>query len=416
MSFTSGAVSCWPDVRLTAAARAASMFGQLLVTTTLALALQNAGAGGLAVSGLLLAGCAPIALLSPLAGRLADRADSRLLLVATGTGQTLACALLAFTSTPALAIALVALLSCGVAVTQPTLAALLPAMVRPADLARAGGLTQTAISLGTLAGPAVAGLLIGWSGTRVPLLVAAAGYSMLVAAGVLVRTRRVGAHPRTGNGVSWRVRDDRLILALIASLAAALGTASAINEIEVFFVRESLHASTTVYGVIAASWAAGALLGSAVFARHGGRWTGLPRLILLMMAGCCGAILASSAATHPLAVVPLWLLGGACNAGVNVFMGVLIAQRVPETARGRAFAAMTSAAQGATMAGYLLAGPLIEVFPARSLVAAAGLSGLVAVALTHFPVRRASGRRRDIADSTPVLAAVGHRAGDSVES
>ena len=91
---------------------------------------------------------------------------------------------------------LVALLACGLAVTQPTLAALLPAMVRPADLPRASAISQTAGSLGALAGPALAGLLVGQFGTRVPLLLDAVSYLALVAAGLLLRTRRGGRPAR----------------------------------------------------------------------------------------------------------------------------------------------------------------------------------------------------------------------------
>uniref|UniRef100_UPI001E2ACC61 MFS transporter n=1 Tax=Micromonospora sp. DH13 TaxID=2857013 RepID=UPI001E2ACC61 len=79
--------------------------------------------------------------------------------------------------------------------TQPVLAALVPAMVTPGDLPRASALNQTAGTLGALAGPALAGLRVGQFGTRVPLLLDAASYLALVAAGLLIRTRRGGARP-----------------------------------------------------------------------------------------------------------------------------------------------------------------------------------------------------------------------------
>ena len=55
MSFTSSVPSRWSDVYVTAGTRAISMAGEALVATTLALALQDRGAGGLTVSGLWLA-------------------------------------------------------------------------------------------------------------------------------------------------------------------------------------------------------------------------------------------------------------------------------------------------------------------------------------------------------------------------
>lgn len=113
----------------------------------------------------------PLVVLAPLTGRLADRVDSRTLLVGAGAGQAAICVALAYADGTALTIVLVALLACGLAVTQPTLAALLPEMVRPDDLPRATAVNQTAGSVGVLVGPALAGLLVGRFGTTVPLLV-----------------------------------------------------------------------------------------------------------------------------------------------------------------------------------------------------------------------------------------------------
>ncbi|MGC4792606.1 MFS transporter [Micromonospora saelicesensis] len=198
MSFTTDE-SRWSDVWIAAAARGTTICGDFLAATALALALQGAGAGGLAVSGLLLAATLPLVVLAPLAGRLADRTDSRTLLVTIGFGQAAICALLAVVEQPVLVVGLVALLACGLAVTQPCLAALLPAMVRPADLPRASAISQTAVSLGALGGPVLAGLLVGQFGTRIPLLLDAATYLALVVAGLLLRTRRGGRRPATAS-------------------------------------------------------------------------------------------------------------------------------------------------------------------------------------------------------------------------
>ena len=127
MSFTSRLrQSCWTDVYLAGGARAVSSCGDFLAATALVLELQQRGAGGFAVAAVLIAAAAPPVLLVRWTGPLVDRADSRLLLVATGLAQAAACVALAFTSGPAEIIALVAVLAAGLAVTQPCLSALLP--------------------------------------------------------------------------------------------------------------------------------------------------------------------------------------------------------------------------------------------------------------------------------------------------
>jgi MFS family permease len=398
MSFTSGP-SRWSDVWLTTAARGISSCGDFLAASALTLALQSAGAGGLAVSGLLLAATLPLVALAPLTGRLADRVDSRLLLVIAGLAQAGVCLALAYADDPVLVIALVALLAAGLAVTQPVLAALVPAMVRAADLPRASALNQTAGTLGALAGPALAGVLVGEFGARLPLLVDAGSYLALVAAGLLIRTRRGGSRradpAATGPGTAttgWRLRRDPLLVVMVGTLAAVIGAVGAINVIEVFFIRETLGSSTTVYGVVTGAWALGIVLGGWLFARLARRLVDDGALLgagLALLGGCCLAVLTSAAVPSAALLVPIWLLGGVANGGDNVFNNLLLARRVPEASRGRAFAVFGAAVQGAGMAGFLVGGLLLELAEPRPLVAGCGVAGLLVVAAVAVPVRRA---------------------------
>lgn len=416
MSFASDR-SCWGDVYLAAGARGVSACGDFLAATALALALQQAGAGGLAVSGLLLAAALPLAVLAPITGRIADRVDSRTVLVVAGLAQAAVCAVLAFVSQPVLIIALVAVLACGLAVTQPTLAALLPSMVRRADLARASGINQTAGMVGMLIAPALAGVLVGQFGARVPLLLDAVTYLSLVAAGLLIRTRRAHvAQPARTVTVSWKLRDDRLVAVMVGAIAAVVAGVGAINVIEVFFIRETLGSSATMFGLISATWTGGMLLGALLFGRLGHRYTGAGRLVqlsLLLAAATCAVVLAAAGAWHALLLLPLWLIGGICNGGINVFTTVVMAERVPAAARGRAFASMGAAVQGAGMVGFAIGGPLVDRFEPRPLVAAAGLAGLVAVALCLPAVRRAG---REIAPLPQAEQEAAEPAGDSVRA
>lgn len=414
MSFASDG-SRWRDVYLAAGARGVSACGDFLAATALALALQQAGAGGVAVSGLLLAAALPLAVLAPVTGRIADRVDSRKLLIVAGLGQAAVCVALAFAEHPVLIIALVAVLATGLAVTQPTLAALLPAMVRREDLARASGINQTAGLVGMLIAPALAGVLVGQFGARVPLLLDAVTYLSLVAAGLLIRTRRSpAAQPTATATVRWRLRDDRLVAVMVGAIAAVVLGVGAINVIEVFFIRDTLGASTTVYGLVSATWTGGMLLGSVAFGRLGGRWTHPGRLVLLSLAlsgFTCAFVVGGAGVRHALLLVPLWFLGGICNGGINVCTAVVLAERVPAAARGRAFAAMGAAIQGAGMVGYAVGGPLVDHFAPRLLVAAAGIAGLVAVAACLPVVRRAG---REIGPSPQVGARHPRPVGDSV--
>ncbi|MFI5839571.1 MFS transporter [Catenuloplanes sp. NPDC051500] len=415
MSFTSG--SGWRDAYLAAGARGLSVTGDFLAATALALTLQSAGAGGFAVAGLLLAGVLPLVVLAPLTGRVVDRVDSRRLLCGVGLAQAAVCTVLAFVSSPVLIVALVALLACGLALTQPTLAALLPAMVGRDDLPRAAALNQTMTSIGALAAPVLAGVLVGGFGARVPLLIDAGAYLALVVAGLLIRTRRGGSGGGGVSGVSgvttpertaFRYWRDPLLGSLTVAIAGVVLGVGAINVVAIFYLRETLHASTTAYGLIEALWAAGLLAGTWVVARLVRRMRDDGMLVygtLCTLAGTCAAIAAMAIVPALLWVAPFYLLGGFFNGGLNVQQNVLIARRVPAESHGRAYAVFVGWVQGASLTGYALAGFMLELAPPRTLVFALGAAGLTICALVAVPIVRAIRRERvDRRTAGPVTA------------
>ena len=179
------------DVYLAAGARGVSQLGDFLAATSLVLALQERGASSYAVAAVLAAAALPPVVLAPLAGRVVDRFDSRVILTSVGVAQAVCCALMAYVRSPWLLVVLAALLAAGLAFTTPTFSALLPDMAGRDGIGRAMAISQTAGSIGSLAGPALAGVLVGLYGLQVPLLIDAASFLAVVGAGLLLRTRRV---------------------------------------------------------------------------------------------------------------------------------------------------------------------------------------------------------------------------------
>lgn len=414
---------------LASGARAVSSCGDFLAATALVLELQQRGAGGFAVAAVLIAAAAPPVLLVRWTGRLADRADSRVLLAATGLAQAAACVALAFASGPAEIIALVAVLAAGLAVTQPCLSALLPSMVPADDLPKAMALSQTAGSLGMMLAPALGGLLMGRFGLRVPLLADAGSYLAIAAAGRLIRTRR-GVTPRpltrtparmavttrasehrgcgsdavpegrrAGReaGGGWGVRRDPLVRAAVVLVGAVVAAASLVNVAEVFFIRATLHSTAGVYGLLESVWISASMAGGWWVARRRPSDPGLAVLLLGSLALTCVGV--ALMATVPAVgwMVPVSVLGGLGNGGVNVAAAVLLGRRVPAAMRGRAFAVFGAVVNGANVTGLLLGGVLLAVVPVRAAIAAAGLGGLAATAAFALPVLRATARERDTA-------------------
>lgn len=399
----------WSDVYIAAFARAVSGCGDMLAATALALILVARGESGLAVAGILLAAAVPLVVVGPIAGRLADRVDSRTLIVSVGFVQVGICVALAFATRPILIIALVAMLAIGLAITSPTMSALTPLMVGRQNLAKAGGIAQTAATIGMLAAPALGGVLVGAFGSRVPLLIDAGTYLSIPIAGLLIRTRRGGRFRTVPAAASvsiddaaatgrrqpaFRMRSDALVWPLMVMIGAVVGAISAVNVIDVFFIRQTLHASATVYGLVAATWIAGMVFGAVVRGRQRRDDVGTARGLLLMNLATGVAITVAGLMPHVGWVVPLWLLGGVLNGMENVAIGVILGSRVPPEVRGHASAIFNSIAGGANAFGYLAGGALLAIASPRLLVIMCGLAGVTAAAIFGVPLTRAMRRER----------------------
>jgi MFS family permease len=406
MSFTSALPvrAGWRDVYLAVGARAVSLAGDFLAATTLVLYLQTNGYGGFAVAGVLLAAALPPVVLAPLAGRLVDRVDSRTLLVSVGLGQALCCFLMAYTGSPLLLIALAALLAAGVAVTNPTIAALLPDMVDRERLPRALAVSQSAVAIGGLLGPALAGLLVGGFGLRVPLLVDAVTYLALAGVGLALRTRRNAGAARStatessSRATTWRLRDDRLLFAIIVQLGIMVGVLNINQVVEVFFLRETLGASETVFGLVTAAWTGAMLVGGWLFAMRTPDDPGLARRIAWLGGVTALVVVCVGQAPNVLVVAGLMLVGGICNGGENGALSLLALHRVPAAARGRMFAQLGAVVNTANMAGYCLGGLLAERFAPGPVITGTGLVGLLAILVTSVAVWREGHRERIGAD------------------
>lgn len=402
----------WSDVYLTASARGISVCGDLLAATALAVVLQQHGAGGYVVAALLLSASLPPVLLARLSGWVADRFDSRRIIAVVAPLQALCCLAMLTTSVPATLIVLNALLACGVAVTQPVFAALAPAMVGVENVPRASAITQTFTSAGMFVGPVLAGALVSINGLWLPLLLDAASFLAIAVVGLVIRTRRAPqpAAPSTPDGppvVGYRVRDDRVLVVALCMVAVVVAAANLMDVAIVFFVRDTLRASAAMYGIVMGSWMLGLICGS--WAAAGGRTDDhgyLTRLIVGLALVSVG-ILAGGTASEAGWVVPAFVLGGIGNGMLGSAAGTLVARRTPERARGMGFATLGAVINGAMVAGFVVAGGLLEVISPRLVMIGSGASALVLVIASGLPVLTMSRRQQRAADDllTPVGAA-----------
>jgi MFS family permease len=382
--------AAWRDVYTLAGMRGLSFAGDIAAETAIALQLQARGAGSYAVMALLLAATVPPVLLSPLTGKVADRFDSRTLMVTVGSLQALICVAMTIWTSPVVLISLSALLSAGLAFTHPVFGSLPSAIVGKENVPRASSISQTWAMAGMVAAPGVAGFLCGRFGVTVPLLIDALSFAAVVAGGLLIRTRlhkgrgAQAAAKRTASAdepaaAPYKVTNDRFLTAVLILSGAVMAAASIINVLIVFYVRETFGASEETYGLIMSAWMLGLIPGGMLVRR-------IKRLsheaILIGTFLCIGvAILGTGLAPGVWWILPFYVLGGIGNGAQATVTHILLNVRVPDTHRGRAFAALGAVSNTGPAIGYLIGGAILSFTTARYGFLAAGVFALVALAV-----------------------------------
>lgn len=359
-------------------ARAVSLLGDEAAVVALTLRLHDSGGGAGSIAALFAAGLVPLVVCAPLAGRIVDRYDSRYLLAFSGGAQAGLCAALALVhSTPAVLI-LVAALGVGQAVNGTTWQALLPSVVGVERLPAAMSAVQAATTAATIAAPAAGGVLTGLYGARIPLLLDAATFAGLTVAGLLVRTRRrIGRSGSTEHGGLRILRDDPVLAVLLILLAGFTVLAAMVNVVDVFLVRDTLHASGTWYGLLAATWGAGMLLGSLV-SRRWREQAALIRLVIASTVGLSVALLGYGAAPHVAWILPASVVGGIANGLLSYGVSTLIMLQAREDARGRISAAVSAILSSAMIGAYLLGGVVAGFASPRLIILVSAVLGLIA--------------------------------------
>jgi MFS family permease len=385
------------DFTVSATAQAVSFFGDQVAVIVLVLRLHDHGAGAWGVAGVLAAGALPVVLVSPVAGVLADRWDSRRLLLASTALQVLVCTLLAFSNPVAIVLSLAGVLGAVEAVTSATWQALLPRIVGQERITAAVGLGRTATTAASMLAPAAGGLLAAAFGTTVPLLLDAGSYLAVLTAAIVVRTHRQAVagdgrpRVRMWDGFAF-ICSDRVIRPLLTGLLVFVLLGGVVNVVDVFLVRNTFGASDAWYGTVVALWMAGMVIGSLLGGRLRGE-SGSARAALGGTAIIAGALAAIAAVPTVGWLVPLELAGGFGNGMLNVAAGALLLTRAPEAIRGRVSAAVTGAANAAALGALALGGTLAALLTPRTIFVIAAAGGALCVAVTAIPLTRAVGHR-----------------------
>jgi len=277
-----------------------------------------------------------------------------------------------------------ALALAGRALTRAVVAALL----EPAGELRAGNaLLNIAFTGGAALGPGLAGLVVAGFGVPTALLLDAVSFYLigwiLLTAGPLPR-----AEPEPGRmrervraGLAY-IHQKVVLKRLLIAQGAAFVFFAAVIPIEVIYAKETLGTSDSGYGLLLASWGAGMVLGSLVFAVA--RRTSIALLLLFSTLTVGAGYLGLAAApTLALACVAS-VIGGGGNGVQWVSMISAVQELTAQGMQARVMSVLESIGAAMPGIGFALGGVIAAVATPRATFLVAGL-GVMAIVVVVAP-------------------------------
>lgn len=378
---------------------------------------------------------APMLLLAPIAGVLADRMPKRRLLMMTQAAMGsigLLLGVLVVTDTVRLwmVYALAFALGTAAAVDAPARQAFVSEMVPREDLSNAVGLNSASFHGARIVGPAVAGLLIALVGTGPVFLLNGVSFLAVIVSLSRMRVRELTPPPTAARGrgqmrAGLRYVRRRPDLVLVLGLVGMVGTFGLNFQMTTALMATSVfHKGAGEYGLLGSIMAIGSLSGALLAARRE-----KPRLRLVVGATFAFGVFSSIAAvmpTYPLfaiSLVPVGLSALTLMTSANATVQLSVS---PEM-RGRVMALYMAIFMGGTPLGAPIIGWIGAQFGARWTIGVGGivalLTGVVAVVWAvgsrrvvvryrlretpHLQIRRPAPARSEVATdlSQPVPAA-----------
>jgi predicted MFS family arabinose efflux permease len=307
------------------------------------------------------------------AGSLADRVDRRRLLLAMQAWMLLMVSLLAaFTwaglITPWLLLTLTFLIGVGATINAPTWSALLPDVVKRAQVPTAVSMNSGGFNIARAVGPALGGFIVAVFGPAATFLLNAV--SFLASFVIVFRFRRLPRRPARDRppaepfgrtiltGVEYAVHDPGQRLVLMRSVIWMM-CASALWGLLPLVARRELDLDAPGYGLLVTCVGIGAVVGSFLLPRLRRSW---PTNNLLLVAVVVFALLYVTLAwVRWLPLIWIMLaLGGAAWTGTNQCFQIAIQMSAPAWVRARAIAAYLLTFQGGLAIGSALWGAIAD--------------------------------------------------------
>ncbi|HEU5001664.1 MAG TPA: MFS transporter [Actinomycetota bacterium] len=397
------------NFRLFFAGQLVSQVGNWLTTVALTLLVLHRTHSGLAIGVLVACQFAPLLVLGPWAGLIADRADKRRLLLVTQAlemAQSGVLAALAFLHAAPLLAFYGTALAGGfmLAFDNPARRSFVPELVSEDQVQNAVSLNSALMNGSRIVGPALAGLLVITVGYGWGFAGDAASYLAVLLALWMIRPPelyRSPAAPRGRGQIREGLRYVRATPELFVPLAmlAIIGTLTFnFSVVMPLLVERTLHGSDASFTLMYSVLSVGALLGALGAAR---RRTVDIRMVVVAAAGFGAAMLVFGSVPGLAAGFVVAAVVGFTSVSFMTLSTAIVQVRAHPAMRGRVIALQSMLLLGTTPFGGPLLGVICDAFGARAGVALGGLAALVAAGLGFVAGRRVTTYRMA---TSPVVA------------
>ena len=339
---------------------------------------------------------APMLLLAPFAGLLADRLPKRKLLIGTQAAMGLVglvMGLLVVTGTVQLwhAYALAFALGVAAAVDSPARQAFVSEMVAREDLSNAVGLNSASFHAARIIGPGLAGLLIAWVGTGPVFLINAVTFLAVIGSLLHMRASELTPADRAPRGRGQlregvRYVKNRPDLILIMGIVCLVGTFGLNFQMTTAIMATGAFGKGSgAYGLLGSIMAIGSLAGALLAARRE-----RPRLRLVIGATLAFGVFASISALMPtyglfaLSLIPVGLSSLTLMTSANATVQLSVAPQM----RGRVMALYMAIFMGGTPIGAPIIGWIGATMGPRWTILFGGLVSLVTALVAGAYVAR----------------------------
>lgn len=368
------------------AAQAMSRLGDRVLDGGLPFFVYLATGSAFATAASLAASLVLALVLSPVAGAFADRWDRASLLAMIFAIDAIALSALLFTDAIVAVYAVIVVTSLTNPFLGPARQAMVPDLVQRDEVIAANALNSMSDSTVGLVGPPLGGWLLSAVGLSALAAIDALSFVLAAILVLGLRTRQASANEPGADEVpsrvvarfwshlasgAWRLRDTAALRPL-AGCFTVLGLATSAYAVGIVpFIRDELHASSAVYGLLGGASAVGAIVGGWGAPRLAAR-LGEARVLAAGLAAAGVALGATAVQTGVPLVLGLAAVVGVAGALTNTAAHSLLQKAAPADMLGRIYGAIGGLAAASGLVGLTVGAAVVESSSARSVIASAG--------------------------------------------